>query len=299
LTNVIKPAGLQEGDKVVLISPSGASSKEKIDAVALALKELGLVVEIYEQNYENIGYLAGTDESKLEALHKAFVNRDVKGIFCVRGGYGCARLLDSLDYDLIRSNPKVLVGMSDITALQSAILQKAGLITYHGPMALHFMNEERKFALDNLRKILFNGERKIDLGGEVLRLGEAEGQLIGGNLAMLQSMLATEYEYNYNNAILFFEEVGEYRYSIDRMLQHLRMAGRLKNLKAIIVGQNAYCENDIFGYSFEEILKNVTKDLDIPIVIGSKFGHKDHHLTLPVGESIKLTLTEAEQSIIF
>lgn len=295
---LIKPNRLQIGDKVGILSPAGAVKDGQLDAMVTALEELGLIPEIHQQNYQDIGYLAGDDETRLQALHDFFIDDKIKAIFCVRGGYGVSRLLTKIDYDLIRKNPKILVGMSDITVLQSAILAKAGLETYHGPVASHFLGEKRDFAIENLRKILFNDEKKIELV-ENIQLNDfrVSGKLVGGNLTILSHLIGTEYSYDYKNSILLLEDVGVFHYAFDRMMIQLKLAGVFDNVKAIVVGELQDRNNDIFAYSFEDVLKqHIPKN--IPVIQNAKFSHQEHHLTLPIGREVTLELTNGKARLI-
>lgn len=294
--NTIIPNKLKKGDKVVLITPAGAAKPGQVDNITKSLKEMGLNVCMGKYLNENIGYLAGTDEQKLNDIHEAFKDDSIKAIFCVRGGYGCMRLLDKLDYDLISKNPKILVGMSDITSLSAAILKNTGLITYSGPMEWHFSRDESDFCSNNLKSILFDAGTKIELEADtILNTGFAKGCLIGGNLEILQSLISTDYDYEYEDNILFFESVGCFRYVIDRILHQFKHSKKFNKVKAIIIGQNSYRQNDPFVYSFEQIVEGITKDLDIPILIGAKFGHLNHHLTLPIGQQVELNVTDNDQ----
>lgn len=295
---LIVPNRLNAGDAVGVISPAGASDEYKISVVLDALKSLSLNPVVHEQNYENIGYLAGDDASRVSAIHDFFKDDNIKAIFCVRGGYGCVRLLDKLDYNLIKKNPKILVGMSDITALQSAILEKTGLEVYHGPMSLHFNGSEKQFALSSLKSILFDNSRQVDLDPElVVGSGKFKGRLIGGNLKVISSLIGSSYLYDFSNSILFIEEVGEFLYAIDRDVINMKYAGLLKSVKAVVVGQVEILDNDAFAYSIEDILKQHLPE-GIPIVIGAKFGHLNHHLTLPIGRQVTLDLKNGSGKLI-
>ncbi|HAG53355.1 MAG TPA: hypothetical protein DCL21_06185 [Alphaproteobacteria bacterium] len=302
------PARLKRGDKVVLLSPSGrARKKEHVYVIRDALQELGLNVVNIEQNFDKNSknsYFVGTGQQRANALNKAFKDKDIKAIFCVRGGHGSLDVIDKLDYEMIRKNPTIFVGMSDITCFQAALLRKAGLETYSGPVFIHFEGEERQFAIDNLRKILFDDEREIDLEVEsvltAVASSEAKGVLIGGNSAVM-ALTPESYWYTDEEIILLIEEVGGFRYAMDRILDSLKQAGRLDKVKAIVVGQNIYRskeEGEDYPMSYEDILLDKFGHLNIPIVIGAKFGHDDYHLTLPIGRKVTLSLKEGEARFI-
>ena len=297
MKNII-PNKLKKGDRVAFFAPSGKLKDGQLDLMVKACSALGLDYYIHPQCYSGGSYLAVSDEDKVKALHEMFQDESISAIFCVRGGYGTMRYLDDIDYSIIKDNPKILIGMSDVTALQAAIYQKTGLVTYSGPMSMHF-NNDFDFAVNQIKKVLMNGGDEILLNAtDVLSEGVAEGKLIVGNLAMLSYLTGTEYDYDYTDSILMFEEVGEWKYSIDRFLQQLKMSGKLKKVNAIVVGENDYKENDIFDYTFNQMLENVTSGLNIPIAVGAKFGHLNKHLVLPVGQNVKLSLKKDKQSII-
>lgn len=291
---LIIPKKLKKGDKVVLLTPSGKAPEELIAGTKHALEELGLNVVVDEQNYltnDVNGYYAGTDQERVDALHAAFTDESVRGIFAVRGGSGAFRIMDKLDYELIRNNPKVFVGMSDITAFQSAILRHAGLEVYQGPVFLHLMGKEKQFALENLKRILFAGEDEINLDiDEVIQkpTAMAEGVLVGGSLTIM-GLIPNNYWYTLeDDIILLLEDVGEACYRMDRNLAAMRLTGKLDNLKAVIVGQNIYGTDHNYTAPFEVTLLDYFSNKNIPVVSGAKFGHLDCHLTLPIGRKVKL-----------
>tara|TARA_Y100001960_G_C14617121_1_gene798786 strand:+ start:103 stop:999 length:897 start_codon:yes stop_codon:yes gene_type:complete len=294
---VIKPQKLQKGDKVVLLSPSGKYRNNQIQELEKSLKKLSLDVVIDKQNYLDNGYFAGTDADKIDALHRCYADKSIKAIFCVRGGFGTSKLLKSLDYDLIKQNPKFLVGMSDITVLQNAIFAKTGVLTYSGPMAKNFIEDEY-FALKQVKSILFNDESSIDISKvDILNEGSAEGVLLGGNLLSFNTLLGTKYLPDVEDIILFFEEVREYRYAIDRAFSHLENAGVIEKVKGVIIGENDYIENDSYSLSIEDIL-NQYFDRQIPICLNAKFGHLSHHLVLPIGHNVRLCLKKDSKELI-
>ncbi|MEJ7713396.1 MAG: LD-carboxypeptidase [Pyrinomonadaceae bacterium] len=228
-----------------------------------------------------------------------FRDPDVRGVFCIRGGYGSAHLLDRVDYDLIRRNPKVFVGYSDITALHLAIHQHAGLVTFHGPIALAGFPEytERHF-----RQALFDtaapGKLSNPPEGETLRPehtlrkirgGTATGQIIGGNLTLITAALGTPYEIDTRGRILFLEEIDEEPYSIDRMLTQLRLAGKFRDAVGIVFGECEDCgprdfkPSMVWPYALGEVLDNLLGELRLPVLSGLTIGHTADQLTLPLG----------------
>ncbi len=232
-----------------------------------------------------------------------FSDKSVKGIVCARGGYGCARILPMLDYDVIRNNPKVLIGYSDITALLYSFYQKAGLISFHGPVGTSTFNE---FSVNNFKKVLMSPESKSSFinstsgddenvyGVTTIVKGKRKGRLVGGNLSIMVSLIGTEFDVDYSNKIVFIEEVGEEPYRIDRMLTQMIQAGKFKNSAGIMMGIFRKCEvkeeSALTSKSFTlmEVLKDRFSSLKIPVVYGMSFGHVKDKFTIPFGALAEL-----------
>jgi muramoyltetrapeptide carboxypeptidase len=269
---------------------------------------------------ERYGYLAGTDNNRIEDINHMFGNKDVAGIVCARGGWGCNRILPGIDYDQIRANPKVLVGYSDITSLLYGIYSQTGLITFHGPVGISTFND---FSVDYLEDMvmkdskglqLLSAEENLDKDKDEYNIftisnGKAEGELIGGNLSIAASLLGTPYDVDYNGKILYLEDIGEEPYRIDRMLTELLLAGKLNQVNGIILGVFVDCEVKKKKPSFDEslTLKEVLIDrlanLDVPVIYGLSFGHISSKFTLPFGsraemDTDKQTITMLESSVI-
>jgi muramoyltetrapeptide carboxypeptidase len=268
---------------------------------------------------KSAGYLGGSVSERLDDLHGMFADPEVKAIFAVRGGYGSGQLLDGIDFDLIRRNPKIFAGFSDITALHLAIHAKAGIVTFHGPVALSRFSD---YTLDNFKRALFstrplgllrnpveNRPLQITHPMRTLHPGQASGPLIGGNLSLISATLGTPFEIKTEGRILFIEDVGEEPYSMDRMLTHMRLAGKFKSIKGLIIGECADCRPRDYQPSFDstfsvpEVLDNILGDLDVPMFSGLVIGHTEDQLTLPLGvnatldaDAGTLTLDEAALS---
>ncbi len=300
----IKPPRLSLGDTVALVSPASPPPDPKaIDHSVATLEKLGFKVVLAPNVRKRWGFLAGTDRERASDLMKMFANRKVKAIFCVRGGYGTARLLPLLDYDVIRQHPKIFIGYSDITSLHCAFLLKANLISFHGPMLNSELNKEDcpTFTRDGLLRTLlhFAAPGSVTQGYEgktisVLRPGKAAGQLIGGNLSLLCTTLATPYQPSFKNKILFLEDLEEPPYRFDRMLTHLLNAGLLQQVSGIAIGINKGCEDpkakDAKEYrqSLDDVLRERLLPLKVPVVTGLPFGHVLHNATLPFGARVTL-----------
>ncbi|HYK40949.1 MAG TPA: LD-carboxypeptidase, partial [Thermoanaerobaculia bacterium] len=226
---LVKPRALKEGDTVALVSPSSyVFDTWRIELAVTRLAALGLKTKLGRNAKARHGYMAGTARERVEDLHEAFSDKSVAGVFCLGGGYGTERLLDSLDYGLIRRNPKILIGYSDITGLHLAIGRKAGLVTFHGPVALAALPP---WTLEYFKKALFVAEPIGELGNppetdtlapmfprHTIVPGRARGPIVGGNLTLISTTMGTPYEIDTKGKILFLEDTGEAPYRVDRML---------------------------------------------------------------------------------
>lgn len=295
---IIKPQRLKPGDKIAIVAPGSYISEEELQDSIKNLKQLGFEAVYSEKVLLQTGYFAGSDKDRAEDLMEKFADKSVNGIICARGGYGCARILPMLDYDVIRANPKVLIGYSDITALLYGIYQKSGLITFHGPVGTSSFNE---YSVNNFNKVLidpknsskfFNsnsGEDENVYGVTTINKGKGKGRLVGGNLSIMVSLIGSEFDVDYSNKIVFIEEVGEEPYRIDRMLTQLLQARKFENASGIMMGIFRKCEvkenSDLTAKSFNlmEVLKDRLNDLNIPVVYGMSFGHVKDKFTIPFG----------------
>lgn len=288
---MIKPERLCIGDTVGLISPAGPVKEELLYKGIHTLEDMGLGVRLGKHVGDKKCYLAGSDEDRVEDLNKMFSDPEVKGIFCVRGGYGSTRILHMIDYDLIMENPKIFVGYSDITALHLAIERSTGLVTFHGPMAAEMTEDFPLYNKRYLQEILFDacsskeiknppGESAI----ESLFLGNVQGSIKGGNLSLLCSTIGTEYEIDTKGCIFFVEEIGEPPHKIDRMLNHLKMAGKFKDAAAIVFGQWTNCRDDRHPkYSVYSIMKEIAGEEKKPCLANLMIGHGKYNITIPLG----------------
>ena len=283
-----KPARLQKGDKVGVITPGSAMSSEDFKQALENIESLGLVPVPAKYANTKYGFLGGTDFQRLSDLHQVFSDPQLKGVICARGGYGTGRLLHNIDYDLIRRNPKVLLGFSDITALLNSIYKETGLVCFHGPVAA---SELTAFTKASLTGQLFEGA-KLDLqavDGYTIKGGAAQGKLVGGNLSLITSLMGTKYEMNLNKKVVIVEDVGESPYRVDRMLTQLVSSGALKNARGLVFGTFNGCDIDTDDpenakeFTLKQVLKDRCVGLKIPVYYGMNFGHIDDNATLPIG----------------
>jgi len=292
ISQLFKPIKLKAGDKVALIAPSGPSyNSAHVDFAVLYLTRLGFDVVEGASCRAKYGYLAGSDQARAADLSRAFTDSTIRGIFCLRGGYGAARLLDLLDFDAIRANPKFFCGYSDITALHVSINQRAGLMTFHTPVVgeAGFADAD-DFTLKSMNKYIFDD----DIAGHIINppghhlmfstnARPVRGLLAGGNLSVLASLVGTPFAPDFTDKIVFIEEIGEMPYRIDRMLNQLRMAGAFKHCAAVIFGDFADCAADMptKSLTIPEIIDNL--GLDVPILHNLRCGHCRPTLSLPLG----------------
>ncbi len=303
---MIKPKRLKLGDTIGVVAPASPTTEDKVDKVQKKLKEMGFNVVMGKSCYLKYGYLAGKDELRAEDLNYMFSNEKIDGIICLRGGYGTIRILDLLDYNLIKANPKVFIGYSDITALHIAINQRASLVTFHGPMAASDLVENvSSFTLNSLYNSIlqeeFNGhienstEELITING-----GVAEGQLIGGNLSLIVSTIGTPYEIDTKGKLLFIEEIGEEPYRIDRMLNQLILSNKLQQAEGIILGNfnNCVAEEPDISLTLEEVIDNLIRPLNKPTIFNLQAGHCEPNITIPFGVKAKLDAHRKELVIL-
>lgn len=294
----ITPPFLKKGDKIAITCPAKKLPGEINSAVNL-LESWGLEVVLGETVTASHNQYAGSDELRRNDLQKFLDDASVKAIIAARGGYGTIRIIDDLDFRSLKKNPKWVVGFSDITILHSHIHETCGVQTIHGQMPLN-VPDGTKPSLESLRKALFGETLHYQLQSNAHnRPGKAKAELIGGNLTLLVMMNNSISEMNFNDKILFIEDVGEYLYSIDRMLWNLQRAGKLVRLKGLIVGGfTDLKDNDIpFGSSIEEIVMDHVKDYSYPVCFDFPAGHLPDNHALIFGKTASL-LVDSEKVVL-
>ena len=308
---MIFPEPLKKGDNVFLFCPSSPIiPEEDIEKCKKVIIDLGFNPVIGKSLYENYGgYMAGKAEIRIEDLHEAFSRKDIKGIFCVKGGYSASQLLDKIDYELIKNNPKVFVGYSDVTNLHIVFNQKCNLGTYHGPMVKsNMINDFNDYTKASFFKALEKQEWKYEepenMPLSILTEGNApseniSGVLTGGNMAIIVTTLGTQYEIDTKGKILFLEDVDEEIGSLNRMLTHLKYAGKFSDCKAVVFGNFVVCKNTYTKenqhYELMELLKDFFADYDKPVIYGMESGHKKPYMfTLPLGAKCSINLQNKE-----
>lgn len=298
-----KAPRLQQGDTVGLIAPAGfVADRFGIEGIISTIEAMGLAAKAAPGLLDRDGYLAGSDRERAAAINATYADPQVRAVFAVRGGWGSQRLLPYLDYDLIRANPKLLVGSSDVSALHLALARHGAVPSIHGPNGAHSWPQSAWAAF---RTLAFDAGTPTysvpSLGGSGLaagrpnihtfRPGIARGQLLGGNLSVLAAMVGTPYLPDFNGAILFLEDVNEAEYRIDRLLTQLGQSGILKSVAGIVFGQCTNCRNPGSPYgnfTLYEVLDHHFRPLGVPAFQGLSFGHIANHLSIPVGVSAEI-----------
>ena len=305
---LIKPPHLQPGQTIGLIAPSGTAQAggtvEAVEAARARLGERGYRTVVAPHAFDARGYLAGTDADRAADLHAMFRDPDVHAVLCIRGGYGTMRLLEGLDYDLIRRHPKVFIGYSDVTALHLAFHRRVGLVTFHGPMAGALAQADPHDLTHLLRAVSRPeplGPLANPAGGPVTEMlvpGMAEGRLVGGNLALVTALLGTPYQPALEGALVFLEDIVDHAYRLDRKLLQLRLAGALDAAAGIVIGECRLRDGPPEpALTVREILQDLIAPLGKPAIYGLACGHGTYHLTLPIGVRALLDATRGVLSI--
>ncbi|MEM7502593.1 MAG: LD-carboxypeptidase [Pseudomonadota bacterium] len=297
--NLIKPPRVRPGDRVGLVSPATAAFETApIEIMQEELESLGLSVTLGDNFYARHGYFAGEDQARADDINAFFADPDIHMIFA-RGGWGSARVLPLLDFDIIARNPKVLLGYSDATALISGVHSQTGLVTFHGPSPLDRFSAERfqEVVMEGRRAVMSNPREvpddklvQTEHRLQTLHGGKATGPIFGGNLTVLTAILGSRYVPNFEGAILFLEDVNEAVYRVDRMLTQLSLAGILDDIAGFVFGRCTECDSGTsFGsLTLEQVLEEHIGRRGIPAFSGSMIGHIDQQFTIPLGIEVEI-----------
>ncbi|TLS37565.1 S66 peptidase family protein [Pseudalkalibacillus caeni] len=290
------PKSIRPGDTIGVIAPASPPNKEKTKIAINYFEQLGFNVVTGNHIYTKSAYLAGDDNKRLEDLHMMFANENIDAVYCACGGYGTARIADFIDYELIRRNPKVFWGYSDITFLHTAIFQKTGLITFHGPMLGSDLGEGSIDPLTEnyLKQVIEPTDIHYTEQISPLQVhveGKASGPVVGGNLSLLVSTLGTPFEIDTKGKLLFIEEIEEEPYRIDRMLNQLRMAGKFQDAAGVLLGDFNNCVPGKRKESFtlEQIFEQLIVPAGKPTMSGFSIGHCVPHISIPIGSQAVLS----------
>lgn len=302
---MIYPKKLEKGDTIGIICPSSPISEERQTQCIQALESLGYKVKAADNLTKNLGgYMAGTGEERGKWINKMFADPEVDAIFCVRGGDGGSRCMEYIDLDVIKNNPKIFVGYSDITSMHMYFNQKADLVTFHGPMVssniVDSFDEETSKALF----AALNGDGTYEFVNpegcpiEVMKPGKATGPVIGGNLSLVSAAMGTPYEMDAKGKIIFIEEVSEPVTKIEKWCYHLKNAGKFKDCKGIILGQfTGITNSDMPEYTVIDCIRDILADVDVPVMYNIQSGHGDKMITIPFGANC--TMDTAKKSLTF
>jgi len=304
-STLIQPPYLKAGDTVAIVAPSGVlkNRTKEIEQAKTLLKSWGLHVIIGKHVFCQANHFAGTDDERCEDFQNALDNPKISAIWCARGGYGTVRILDKLDYTKFKKNPKWLIGYSDITALHNQI-HNNGIESIHALMCTSLQDDlsSIKETVSTFKDAIFGKPINYTLAGsEYNKPGRSSGQLVGGNLTILHTMLGSKTSINTSGKILFIEEIGEYKYHIDRMLQSLKRAGYFENCKGVILGNMSKMRKNttLWGTTIEQLILDAFSDYDFPIAFNMPAGHEKDNRALILGRTIQLTVDSGQSIVVF
>lgn len=311
-SSTLLPKALLRGQTVGIISPSAATAdRMEFTYAKEAMEALGLKVKLGENLKNRFGHLAGTDEERAADFNAMFADTEVKAIVCLRGGSGAARILPLIDYDQVKANPKPLLGYSDITAIHCALYSQTGLISFHGPNGSGSWNSFNTNQFQQLfyEQKLLTFKNEIGKGDELvvkgnrtqtLTTGSVDGKILGGNLTVLTALSGTPYYPDFQDSILFIEDVGEDPYRIDRMMSTLKLNGTLGKIKGFVFGQCTDCKpgNGYGAFTVDQIMDQYIIPLGIPAYIGAMIGHIPKQFIIPVGARVRLNANEGSLTIL-
>ena len=293
--NVIKPKALKPGDTIGIVAPASNIKKDLLEQGCRELESLGFKTYVRSDITSSFRYFSGTQERRLSEFLEMLRNPEIRAIFCARGGYGSGQLLRDVNPDVIRENAKIVNGSSDITLLLNWI-ERAGVVSFHGPMVATAIREGRSGYDRAVFLDMLQGKEAVRFPTEatsVLRSGLGEGRLIGGCLSLVVATLGTEHEIDTRDAILILEDLDTKPYQIDRMITHLKQAGKFQAVRGIIFGEMLNCaQNANQGYTLQEVLVDLLREFTFPILYGFPTGHTSRpNVIVPIGVRARLDLT--------
>ncbi len=292
---MIYPPPLHTGDSVAIVSPAGRVAPVVVHKAVQVLREWGLEPEVFPHALDSYGRFAASDDNRLADLKQAILRKDIKAIYCSRGGYGVIRLLEQIDTMWLIQNPKWIIGYSDITLLHT-LSYRAGVVSLHAPMLAHLASTGgRGETSEWLRATIFGAEVNYTLPrNDCNRVGVAQGKLIGGNLSLLYGLRGTPYEPNFSGKILFIEDIAEEPYHLERIMYNFHLGGVLANLAGLIVGHFTNCKEDEgIGYTIYEMIAAMVEEYDYPCCFGFPVGHEETNYPLLHGGEATLIVSES------
>jgi muramoyltetrapeptide carboxypeptidase len=304
---LVWPKRLSPGDTIALIAPAGPPNREEVMRFKNHIEQRGYKVRMRDDIFDVEGYLAGTDKRRAEEFNEAFADPEVDGVLCVRGGYGCMRMMPLVDWDAVKKNPKLLLGFSDITALHAG-MNKAGVVSFHGPGPASGLGSAEgpteftgKYVLRAVEATPESpaGPYTVEVPKDVSEVdsfgkGKATGRLVGGNLSLISALEGTPYAIDTKGAILMIEDVNEAPYRIDRMVQQLKLAGKLDGVKGVVLGK--FTEDfvredkltDDKRFDTTGVLRQYFEDLGVPVLVNYPIGHYPQNCTVPLGGEVEI-----------
>lgn len=303
-TQLIQPELLKSGDTISILAPSGVLNNfdKKIEKAINIFKSWGLNVVLGNHIYDKNGHFAGTDKNREKDFQKALDNKNIKAIWCARGGYGAVRIIDKLNFDNYLKNPKWIIGFSDITVIHNK-LNFLNSESIHAMMITGFEDiGQNNDSLSKLKNVLFGDSLSYSItSNKNNKTGKSEGIIVGGNLTLIQSTIGSKTELKMKDKILFIEEIGEYAYHIDRMLYSLKRAGYFENCKGLIVGQISDVKKNTtdFGRSINELILDVLDEYNFPILFDFPAGHEKTNFPIILGRKVILDVSKSESKVIF
>ncbi len=296
---MIKPRQLKQNSKIGIVSPSYWLNGDVLNKTAKYYSDMGYRIKLGSSNKLKNGPFAGSPEERAKDINAMFADPSIDAIFCARGGYGCNKVLPLLDYELIKDNPKIFMGFSDITACLNSITQKTKMVSFHGPMLVSNKNGPIDFNMRIMQQVLSGTSDMIidtpkETPAHILKSGAGKGPLWGGNMTLLINRLGTKDNINTDGVILFLEDINEYLYSFERMLIHMKDAGMFDKIVGLVFGElKDFKEEDIpFGKSSDEIIMDICGELEIPIVSNYPCGHGKYQATLPISIPAELNAND-------
>jgi muramoyltetrapeptide carboxypeptidase len=297
-----QPPFLKSGDKVAIISPSFVIDEDKINGAIAFLESWELKVRTGRNLFNRNGPFAGTDKERLADLQEMIDDDTIKALFCSRGGYGISRIIDKADFSALKRNPKWIVGFSDVTVLHLWLNEVCGIMSIHGEMPVNYTNPEKSNeTFETLRDALFGEFKPCLWSGSSIRPKNITGELTGGNLSLIYSLMGTKAEPLTRGKILFIEEIGEYYYHLDRMLTTLKLAGKMEDLAALVVGgMNEMADSRIpWGKSAEETIAGIVSDYDYPVYFNFPAGHISDNRALIMGKHSEIRSSGSEFGLVY
>jgi len=291
---------LKKGDKVAVVAPSGGFEAGRLQPGVAWLEQQGFVVKMMPHVFDHYRYMAGKDEARAADIHAAFADKEIKALFCAYGAAGSTKILDYIDYQIVKENPKPVIGLSDSTGLQNALYARSGNVSYTGFLPIYDFKNGLPGPLitQSLLKVLCQESLTAE-GGECLRGGQAQGVMVGGCLSVFCYLCGTSYLPDLTGKILLLEDVGEYTYRLELMLNQLRQQPGFAQIAGVVFGRFAKCEPESpEDGTTEDILKDFAAQLSVPVMFNFPYGHIPERYVLPIGAAVEMDADKGTLKIL-